>query len=150
MTETTKSVMDYVKDFAAANPTFTAEAIRAAYPDKPANQLATALWKLRNKGVISKDDATGVYTVLTGVNALPTETKPEVKAKVTRKNKPRAKTKPTGKPSTQTIMERLNRDVIEWEHNWKAARESSLHFERLYYDALAVIKYLEAKNGSNS
>lgn len=144
MTETTKSVMDYVKDFAAANPTFTAEAIRAAYPDKPANQLATALWKLRNKGVVSKDDATGVFTVLTGVNALPTETKPEAKAKP--KAKPKAKTKPTVKID----VEALRRDALKWQHNWNVARESSLHFERLYYDALAVIKYLEAKNGGNS
>ena len=119
MTETTKSVMDYVKDFAAVNPTFTAEAIRATYPDKPANQLATALWKLRNKGVISKNDATGVYTVLTGVNALPTEAKPQVKAKVTRKNKPRAKPKAVAKPTTEdTLAKKLHvaeRDAKYWQ-----------------------------------
>jgi hypothetical protein len=146
MTETTKSVMDYVKDFTAANPTFTAEAIRAAYPDKPANQLATALWKLRNKGVVSKDDTTGVFTVLTGVNALPTEAKPEVKEKPKAKAKPKVKATPTVKID----VEALRRDALKWEHNWNVARESSLHFERLYYDALAVIKYLEAKNGGNS
>lgn len=140
MTDTTKSVMDYVKDFTAANPTFTAEAVRAAYPNISANQLGTALWKLRNKGVVSRDDATGVFTVLTGVNALPTETKPEVKAK------PKVKATPTVKID----VEALRRDALKWEHNWNVARESSLHFERLYYDALAVIKYLEAKNGRNS
>lgn len=162
MTETTKSVMDYVKDFTAANPTFTAEAIRAAYPDKPANQLATALWKLRQQGVVSKDDATGVFTVLTGVNALPTEAKPEVKPKVTRKAKakPKAAVKPTTEDTLTKKLHVAERDAKYWAECASDINDSYQKLRLDHEDALAIIRYLEnklyvalqlvAKNGGNS
>lgn len=147
MTDTNKSVMDCAKEFVATNPTFTAEAVRAAYPNIPANQLATALWKLRNKGVVSKDDATGVYTVLTGVNALPTEAKPEVKTKVTRKNKPRAKAAvtPTADDKLAKKLHVAERDAKYWQERSAMHMHTITALHQQHEDALAIIRYLENK-----
>jgi methyl-accepting chemotaxis protein len=64
-----KTVMDCVKEYASVHKEFTVTNVCEAYPDRPKNQIATALWKLRNAGVVTKS-LDGVYTVvLTGVNA---------------------------------------------------------------------------------
>ena len=159
-----KSVMDCVKEFIAATAPapFTFDEVRKTYSDRPKTQLATALWKLRKQGVVSKDDATGVFTVLTGVNALPTETKPEVKAKP--KAKPRAKPKAVAKPTTEDALAKklhvAERDAKYWAERANDINNSYQKLRLDHEDALAIIRYLEnklyvalqlvAKNGGNS
>ena len=159
-----KSVMDCVKEFIAATAPapFTFDEVRKTYSDRPRNQLATALWKLRQQGVVSKDDATGVYTVLTGVNALPTEAKPEVKPKVTRKAKakPKAAVKPTTEDTLTKKLHVAERDAKYWAECASDINDSYQKLRLDHEDALAIIRYLEnklyvalqlvAKNGGNS
>ena len=109
-----------------------------------ANQSVSAcLWKLKAQGKIKRED--GVYTthssVLTDVNK-PTE----IQAPALAKND-EGKTLTIGKVARQLAKEneRLRTEVGNMEKAWRAARESSLEFERKYFDALAVIKYLEDK-----
>ena len=108
-----------------------------------ANQsVSNCLWKLKDEGKIERVD--GVYkingSVLTDVNkpvekAPPLETNDESQILTIGKV-----TKALAKEN-----ERLRSEVGSMERSWREARQSSLEFERLYFDALAVIKYLEAK-----
>lgn len=104
--------------------------------------VSACLWKLKAQGKIKRED--GVYTidnfVLTDVNkpvkkALPLEANDE------------SQTLTIGKVARQLTKEneRLRQEVGTMERSWREARQSSLEFERLYFDALAVINYLEAK-----
>lgn len=104
--------------------------------------VSNCLWKLKNEGKIARVD--GVYkvngSVLTDVNkpvekAPPLETNDESQILTIGKV-----TKALAKEN-----ERLRQEVGTMERSWREARQSSLEFERLYFDALAVIKYLEAK-----
>jgi hypothetical protein len=107
------------------------------------NQSVSAcLWKLKDEGKIERVD--GVYrindSVLTDVN------KPVEKAPLLEAND-ESQTLTIGKVTKALAKEneRLRSEVGSIERSWREARQSSLEFERLYFDALAVIKYLEAK-----
>lgn len=107
------------------------------------NQSVSAcLWKLKDQGKINRDD--GFYkvndNVLTSVNK-PVEQTPALEANNERQ------TLTIGKVARQLAKEneRLKHEVGTMEKAWREARQSSLEFERRYFDALAVISYLEAK-----
>jgi predicted transcriptional regulator len=107
------------------------------------NQSVSAcLWKLKDQGKINRDD--GFYKVndhvLTSVNK-PVEQTPALEANNERQ------TLTIGKVARQLAKEneRLKHEVGTMEKAWREARQSSLEFERRYFDALAVISYLEAK-----
>jgi len=104
--------------------------------------VSNCLWKLKDEGKIERVD--GVYrindSVLTDVN------KPVEKAPLLEAND-ESQTLTIGKVTKALAKEneRLRSEVGSIERSWREARQSSLEFERLYFDALAVIKYLEAK-----
>ena len=105
--------------------------------------VSACLWKLKDQGKINRDD--GFYKindyVLTDVNK-PVETIP-----ATLEANDESETLTLGKVARKLAQEneRLKNEVRNTEKSWREARQSSLEFERLYFDALAVIKYLEAK-----
>lgn len=108
-----------------------------------ANQsVSNCLWKLKDEGKIERVD--GVYkingSVLTDVNK-PVEKAPALEAN------DESQTLTLGKVARQLAKEneRLRQEVGTMEKAWREARQSSLEFERRYFDALAVISYLEAK-----
>ena len=155
-----KSVMDCVKEFiAAGNTTFTLKDLMGAYTDKPKNQLATALWKLRSNGTVTKHED-GRFTVLTGVNAPAPEQKPShseaVKggmAKAIRKlNSEVADYKKT--------LDRADRVYEELSTRYQVLQSTHTSLQQHHEGALAIIRYLENKlyvvikqankNGSNS
>ena len=104
--------------------------------------VSACLWKLKDQGKINRDD--GFYKVndhvLTSVN------KPVEQASALESNK-ETTTLTIGKVARQLAKEneRLRLEVGTMEKAWREARQSSLEFERRYFDALAVISYLEAK-----
>jgi hypothetical protein len=107
------------------------------------NQSVSAcLWKLKDQGKINRDD--GFYktydNVLTDVNK-PVEQAPALESN------DESQTLTLGKVARQLAKEneRLRSEVGTMEKAWREARQSSLEFERRYFDALAVISYLEAK-----
>ena len=105
--------------------------------------VSACLWKLKDQGKVNRDD--GFYKtndyVLTDVNK-PVETIP-----ATLEANDESETLTLGKVARKLAQEneRLKNEVRNMEKSWREARQSSLEFERLYFDALAVIKYLEAK-----
>lgn len=111
------------------------------------NQSVSAcLWKLKDQGKVSRD-ADGLYKVndykLTPVNK---EVEAQAQAPALEAND-ESKTLTLGKVARNLAKEneRLRTEVGNMERAWRSARESSLDFERKYFDALAVIKYLEDK-----
>ena len=104
--------------------------------------VSNCLWKLKDEGKIERVD--GVYringSVLTDVNK-PVEKAPPLEAN------DESQILTIGKVTKALAKEneRLRSEVGSMERSWREARQSSLEFERLYFDALAVIKYLEAK-----
>jgi len=108
----------------------------------PNQSVSNCLWKLKDEGKIKREN--GVYTignfVLTDVN------KPVDKAPALDPNK-ETTTLTIGKVARKLAQEneRLRTEVGTMERAWRDARQSSLEFERKYFDALAVISYLEAK-----
>jgi len=104
--------------------------------------VSNCLWKLKDEGKIERVD--GVYkinsSVLTDVNK-PVENAPLLEAN------DESQILTIGKVTKALAKEneRLRSEVGSMERSWREARQSSLEFERLYFDALAVIKYLEAK-----
>lgn len=107
------------------------------------NQSVSAcLWKLKDQGKINRDN--GFYktndNVLTDVNK-PVEQAPALEAN------DESQTLTLGKVARQLAKEneRLRSEIGTMEKAWREARQSSLEFERRYFDALAVISYLEAK-----
>ena len=105
--------------------------------------VSACLWKLKDQGKINRDD--GFYKindyVLTDVNK-PVETIP-----ATLEANDESKTLTLGKVARKLAQEneRLKNEVRNMEKSWREARQSSLEFERKYFDALAVISYLESK-----
>lgn len=107
------------------------------------NQSVSAcLWKLKDQGKINRDD--GFYK--TNDNVLTDVNKPVEKAPLLEAND-ESQTLTLGKVARQLAKEneRLRSEVGTMEKAWREARQSSLEFERRYFDALAVISYLEAK-----
>jgi hypothetical protein len=107
------------------------------------NQSVSAcLWKLKDQGKINRDD--GFYK--TNDNVLTDVNKPVAKAPLLEAND-ESQTLTLGKVARNLAKEneRLRSEVGTMEKAWREARQSSLEFERKYFDALAVISYLEAK-----
>ena len=116
--------------------------------------VSACLWKLKAQGKINRDN--GFYKVvdyvLTDVNkstsdlVIESSYFEETPLPILEKNKEDT-TLTIGKVARQLTKEnaRLRTEVGTMERSWREARQSSLEFERLYFDALAVIKYLEAK-----
>jgi hypothetical protein len=100
------------------------------------------LWKLKDEGKIERVD--GFYK--TNDNVLTDVNKPVEKAPLLEAND-ESQTLTLGKVARQLAKEneRLRSEVGTMEKAWREARQSSLEFERRYFDALAVISYLEAK-----
>lgn len=93
------------------------------------------LWKLKDAGTISHDKDTGIYK-LTDVNTQ--ASKPIVQnVEIEEYKRPMQK--------LQKQVDELSAANVEMTEHWRAARDSSLNFERKYFDALAVIAYLEAR-----
>jgi len=116
----------------------------------PNQSVSNCLWKLKNEGKIDRND--GLYKTtaefkLTGVNK-PVQADPIVHVEAANlEPNDESKTLTLGKVARKLAQEneRLKQEVNKWEKEWRYARESSLEFERKYFDALAVIKYLEDK-----
>lgn len=152
--QTGKSLATRVMEYAAAHPTFKSADVTAVCSDKPSGQVQTTLWALRKKGLLTKDEATGAYSVLTGVNAPPTEAKPEVK------DKPKAVEKPTGNAALEKKLHIAERDAKYWQERSEMHMHTITALRQQHEDALAIIRYLEnklyialqmvAKNGGNS
>jgi DNA-binding IclR family transcriptional regulator len=93
------------------------------------------LWKLKDAGTISHDKDTGIYK-LTDVNtqaSKPIVQKVEIVEHQSLANKLRKQ------------IDELTKGNAEVTRLWRGASESSRDFERKYFDALAVIAYLEAR-----
>ena len=115
------------------------------------NQSVSAcLWKLKDQGKIDRD--MGYYKTvaeykLTGVNK-PVEADVAVHVEAAHlESNDENKTLTLGKVARKLAQEneRLKNEVRNMEKSWREARQSSLEFERKYFDALAVISYLESK-----
>ena len=112
--------------------------------------VSNSLWKLKDDGKIDRVD--GVYKTtaeykLTGVNKS-VQADPIVHVEAAHlESNDENKTLTLGKVARKLAQEneRLRSEVGTMEKAWREARQSSLEFERLYFDALAVIKYLESK-----
>ena len=104
--------------------------------------VSACLWKLKDQGKINRDD--GFYK--TNDNVLTDVNKPVEKAPALEAND-ESQTLTIGKVARQLTKEneRLRQEVGTVERAWREARQAALDFERRYFDALAVIKYLEAK-----
>jgi hypothetical protein len=106
-----------------------------------AQATSVAVWKLKQAGTISHDKVTGIYK-LTDVNTQ--------KAQETKASKPIVQKveivehqRPMQKLRKQ--IDELAKGNAEMTRLWRGASESSRDFERKYFDALAVIAYLEAR-----
>ena len=116
----------------------------------PNQSVSNCLWKLKNDGKVDRND--GFYKTtaeykLTGVNKS-VQADPAVHVEAAHlESNDESKTLTLGKVARKLAQEneRLRTEVGNMERAWRAARESSLEFERKYFDALAVISYLEAK-----
>jgi DNA-binding IclR family transcriptional regulator len=93
------------------------------------------LWKLKQAGTISHDKDTGIYK-LTDVNTQ--ASKPIVQKVEIVEQQSHVK-------KLQKQIDELSNANAEMTQLWRGASESSRDFERKYFDALAVIAYLEAR-----
>ena len=107
----------------------------------PNQSVSNCLWKLKSQNKIERDS--GFYK-LTSVNK---STEVVETTSPTLENNNEKETLTIGKVARTLAKEneRLKLEVAKWEKEWRYAREGCLDFERKYFDALAVIKYLEAK-----
>jgi hypothetical protein len=105
--------------------------------------VSACLWKLKDQGKINRDD--GFYK--TNDNVLTDVNKPVEAIPTTLEANDESKTLTIGKVARQLTKEniRLRSEIGTMERSWREARQSSLEFERKYFDALAVISYLESK-----
>jgi DNA-binding IclR family transcriptional regulator len=96
------------------------------------------LWKLKDAGTISHDKVTGIYK-LTDVNTQEAKvSKPIVQKVEIVEHQSHVK-------KLQKQIDELSKGNAEMTQLWRGASESSRDFERKYFDALAVIAYLEAR-----
>lgn len=111
----------------------------------PGNSLPAALWKLKRDNKITHDLVTGVYK-LTDVNTLAVEvTQPEAPAEATVTDTKAVVVKKAKPTATDHRIAALEAEVVKWEGRWKEAMESSRYYERSFFDAMAVVSYLEYK-----
>jgi DNA-binding transcriptional regulator YhcF (GntR family) len=103
--------------------------------------ISALLWKLKQAGTVSHDKVTGIYK-LTDVNTQ--------KAEETKASKPIVQKVEI--VEHQSLANKLRKQIDELTKGnaevtrlWRGASESSRDFERKYFDALAVIAYLEAR-----
>jgi hypothetical protein len=113
--------------------------------------VSACLWKLKDQGKVNQDD--GFYKVndpsllLTPVNKEVEASAPVQAEAAMLEPNDESKTLTLGKVARKLAQEneRLRQEVRNIEKSWREARQSSLEFERKYFDALAVISYLESK-----
>lgn len=161
MTKTkNKSVMDCVKEFIAANPKFHVKQVRDAFPDKDANQINTAVWKLTNLYKKLRRVGEGQYE-LTDVNNSQPVTKAKPKAKAKRKY---VRRDTTTIKQLQDKLHEANQEIIQWSKQAQNAALLAAKLQQTQHDlneALVLIRYLENKlfiaiqfdaknNGSNT
>lgn len=159
MSETkNKSVMECVKEFIAANPKFHVKQVRDAFPDKDANQINTAVWKLTNLYKKLRRVGEGQYE-LTDVNNSEAPAKP--KRKVKRKH---VRRDTTTLKQLQDKLHEANQEIIRWSRQAQNTERLAHELQRTQHDldeALVLIRYLENKlfiaiqfdaknNGSNT
>lgn len=159
MTKTkSKSVMECVKEFIAANPKFTVKQLREAYPDKGQNQLNTALWKLTHMYKKLRMLGRGEYELTDVNNSQPvTKAKPKAKRKYVRRDTTTIK-------QLQDKLHEANQEIVQWSKQAQNAALLAGKLQRVQHDldeALVLIRYLENKlfiaiqfdaknNGSNT
>jgi O6-methylguanine-DNA--protein-cysteine methyltransferase len=126
-----------VHTLATATEGLTAKDIAIRIGAKP-QATSVAVWKLKIAGTVTHDRATATYK-LTDVNTQGIKAlKPIVQqAEIVEHQRPMQK--------LQKQIDELSKGNAEMSKHWRTARDSSLEFERKYFDALAVIAYLEAR-----
>lgn len=102
---------------------------------------SVAVWKLKQAGTVSHDKVTGIYK-LTDVNKQKAE---ETKASKPIVQKVEIVEQQSHVKKLQKQIDELTKGNAEVTRLWRGASESSRDFERKYFDALAVIAYLEAR-----
>ena len=123
-----------IHTLATAPEGLTAKDIAARLGALPQTTSAL-LWKLKQAGTISHDKDTGIYK-LTDVNTQ--ASKPIVQKVEIVEHQSHVK-------KLQKQIDELAKGNAEMTRLWRGASESSRDFERKYFDALAVIAYLEAR-----
>jgi DNA-binding IclR family transcriptional regulator len=101
-------------------------------------RISVEVWKLKKAGTFSHDKDTGIYK-LTDVNTQEAKASKPIVQQVEIEEYKRPMQK------LQKQVDELSAANVEMTEHWRAARDSSLNFERKYFDALAVIAYLEAR-----
>lgn len=98
-------------------------------------RISVEVWKLKKAGTISHDRSTGIYK-LTDVNTQ--ASKPIVQqVEIVEHQRPIQR--------LQKQVDELAKANEELRKSWRDAAQSSHDFERKYFDALAVIAYLETR-----
>lgn len=95
----------------------------------PNFKLYQPLYHMKKNGVLSHQD--GYY-------------------RLTEVNKPIAEAKPAAKPEAKVDYDGLLRQYMDLVQRVTESLENDSNFERKYYDALAVIKYLEGRRDGNA
>ena len=98
-------------------------------------RISVEVYKLKQAGTVSHDKATATYK-LTDVNTQ--ASKPIVQQVEIVEHQSLTK-------KLRRQIDELTKGNAEMTQHWRTARDSSLEFERKYFDALAVIAYLEAR-----
>lgn len=123
-----------VHTLATATEAMTAKNIATHIGASP-QRISVEVCKLKQAGTVTHDRATATYK-LTDVNTQ--ASKPIVQqVEIEEQLRPMKK--------LQKRVDQLIKDNEEMSKHWREARDSSLNFERKYFDALGVIAYLEAK-----
>jgi predicted transcriptional regulator len=126
-----------VHALATAPEGLTAKDIAARTGALP-QRISVEVWKLKKTGTISHDKPTGIYK-LTDVNTQEVKaSKPIVQqVEIVEHQRPMQK--------LQKQIDELAKGNAEMTKHWREASASSRDFERKYFDALAVIAYLEER-----
>jgi hypothetical protein len=95
----------------------------------PNRQIYVPLWQMKQAKALSYLD--GYY-------------------RLTEVNKPIAEAKPAAKPEAKVDYDGLLRQYMDLVQRVTESLENDSNFERKYYDALAVIKYLEGRRDGDA
>lgn len=107
-------------------------------------KIYAPMWKLKTTGKVSLKDH---YYRLTTVNKPDAQELP-----ITMQEEPQDEPADNSVATHKRLIVKLRKEIESLNEankklgaDWRNARESSLHYERLYLDTLAVVKYLESK-----
>jgi predicted transcriptional regulator len=123
-----------VHTLSTATEAMTAKNIATHLGASP-QRISVEVHKLKAAGTVSHDRATATYK-LTDVNTQ--ASKPIVQQVEIVEHQSLTK-------KLRRQIDELTKGNAEMTQHWRTARDSSLEFERKYFDALAVIAYLEAR-----